>query len=188
MFPSDIFLFFECQSLADCTPAFVALNGIVTCQQSDLTYRGIFQRLLKQTMRRHDEQFQEFYLPKEEITKCYDAALKEEQIQYSKSTDGAWLKDREDYYKARIEIDYLYDRSQLMDTLVSWFGDIIRKKCNFAHLDYPQLKKITTHIAESQSTPSLIKRMNALELLRDALNTNADEKLALETGFMQTFG
>ena len=70
MFPSDIFLFFECQSLADCTPAFVALNGIVTCQQSDLTYRGIFQRLLKQTMRRHDEQFQEFYLPKEEITKC----------------------------------------------------------------------------------------------------------------------
>lgn len=125
---------------------------------------------------------------KEEITKCYNAALKQEQIQYSKSTDGAWLKGREDYYKARIEIDYLYDRSQLMDTLVSWFGDIIRKKCNFSHLDYPQLKKTTSHIAKSQSIPALIKRMNSLELLRDALNTNADEKLALETGFMQTFG
>ena len=42
MFPSDIFLFFECQSLANCSPAFVACNGIVTCQQSDLTYKGIF--------------------------------------------------------------------------------------------------------------------------------------------------
>lgn len=123
-----------------------------------------------------------------DLTKVYDLALKDEQLQYAKSTDGTWLKEREDYYKARTEIDYLFERSQLMDTMVSWFGDIVRKKCDFPHLDFPQLKKLTTQLAESEETSSLMLRMNSLENLRDALNTNADEKLALEVGFMQTFG
>lgn len=125
---------------------------------------------------------------REEISKTYVQALKDEQLQYGKSTDGSWLKDRENYYKARTEIDYLYERSQLMDTLVSWFGDILRKKFNFEHLDFPQLKKITANLAEIEETPSLIRRMDELEKMRDALTTNADEKLTLESGFLQTFG
>jgi hypothetical protein len=42
MFPSDIYLFWESQSLAHASPTFVSLSGIVTSQQSDLTYQGIF--------------------------------------------------------------------------------------------------------------------------------------------------
>lgn len=125
---------------------------------------------------------------KADIAKAYDQALRDEEALYKKTTDGNWLKDREDYYKALTESDYLLERGLLIDTLVSWFGDIIRHKCGHDHLDYPQISKITKELADSESNESLLLRMNSLEELRESLNTNAAEQLALEVGFMKAFG
>ena len=123
-----------------------------------------------------------------EIAKANDQSMKDEEAIYAKTTEGNWLKERQEYYKAQTESEYLLERTLLMNTLVSWFGDIVRSKCGHRHLDYPQIKTLTSQLAASEAQSQLLQRMEALENLRDSLNTNADEKLALEVGFMQSFG
>jgi DNA polymerase III subunit delta' len=117
-----------------------------------------------------------------------DQALKDEEAAYAKTTDGSWLKERQEYYKSRTESEYLLERTLLIDTLVSWFGDIVRQKCQYPYFDYPQIAKLTSRLAESIPLNDLLNRMQALESLRDALTTNAEEKLTLEVGFLRAFG
>jgi len=125
---------------------------------------------------------------KVEISKANDIALKAEEAMYAKTTEGSWLKERKEYYKAQTESEYLLERTLLMNTLVSWLGDIVRAKSGHSHLDYPQIKTLTHKLSESQEMNQLLQRMENIEKLRDALTTNADEKLALEVGFMNAFG
>ena len=47
---------------------------------------------------------------------------------FAKTTDGRWLKDREDYHKAIAQSRYLGIRSDLIEVLISWFGDALRHK------------------------------------------------------------
>jgi len=54
---------------------------------------------------------------REEVKRETDEALKQEQIRYKDATDGAWLEDREQYYKARAESLYLQRRAELVETL-----------------------------------------------------------------------
>ncbi len=122
------------------------------------------------------------------ISKANEQALKDEEALYAKSTDGNWLKDRQEFYKAQTESEYLLERTLLMDTLISWFGDIVRQKSKFNYVEYTQIETLTKKLAQTEEVDSLILRMEALESLRDSLNTNADEKLALEVGFIKAFG
>src|SRR4029453_11653606 len=49
---------------------------------------------------------------REEVKRETDEALKQEQIRYKDATDGAWLEEREQYYKARAESLYLQRRAE----------------------------------------------------------------------------
>ncbi|MFC4995652.1 hypothetical protein [Rubritalea tangerina] len=122
------------------------------------------------------------------ISKANEAAQKEEVLQYKQTTEGDWLKQRENYYKALTESEYLLERSQLLDVLITWLGDVVRQKCDVEALDYPQQAKITKLVAEHESLESLLGRMEALEGLASLLETNVSEQLALEVGFMKSFG
>ena len=42
IFPSDMYLFFECQSLKDASPSFVTHVGILNTQAEDVTAENIF--------------------------------------------------------------------------------------------------------------------------------------------------
>lgn len=122
------------------------------------------------------------------ISKAYDLEKKEEEKHYKNATDGEWLKGREKHFEAEIQADYLNERSQFMDLLILWLGDLVRLKSGVTDLDFQSQQDAMRDIAEKEELQSLLRRMEALEELRTNLETNVSEALALEVGFMKAFG
>ena len=77
MFPSEIVLIFETQSLQDASPSFIANIGIVHTQETDVTKESLFMKLKKNMQVKHskfftdnkidfkivEEKFDEFVIP-----------------------------------------------------------------------------------------------------------------------------
>jgi len=63
---------------------------------------------------------------REQIKSETDQALKQEEARYKDSTDGPWLEEREEYYKALTESLYLQRRAGLIETLFAWWSDVLR--------------------------------------------------------------
>ncbi|QTN30937.1 hypothetical protein HZ994_00870 [Akkermansiaceae bacterium] len=115
------------------------------------------------------------------------AAAKEESATYKDGTDGTWLKEREDYHKAAAEADYLDARNRYLDVLIAWLADLIRIKTGAGGLDFPASAAQLSKIAETETVFQIGKRLDALDRLRQTLDTNASEPLALEVGFLRAF-
>ncbi len=120
--------------------------------------------------------------------KTGDAERKKEQAAYGKTTDGRWLKGREDYHKAVAQSRYLGARSDLLEILVAWFGDALRQQSGYGRLDLPDDAAATAELARRLPAADLLRRMAAVEALRDDLATNVQEALALEVAFLEAFG
>jgi hypothetical protein len=114
-------------------------------------------------------------------------AMKREEAHYRNSTDGAWLEDREDYYKALTESLYLRRRGELVEILFVWWSDILRANTGVKERDLPTAKKETETIAKRFSTAEILRRMRRLEELRDHLGRNIQEALAIEVAFLRIF-
>jgi DNA polymerase-3 subunit delta' len=124
-----------------------------------------------------------------EISKRNDAALKEETKKYKNTTDSdSWLKDREKFYLAHTESEYLNEREKLIEVLVSWVGDVVRQKCSVNRLDFPSEGETTARVADAHELRDLLCRMDGIEALRANFETNVQEQLALEVAFLTTFG
>jgi len=123
-----------------------------------------------------------------EITKVNEAALKEETKRYKNTTDGVWLKQRDDFYKAHTESEYLNEREKLLHVLIAWMGDVVRQKSGAARLDFPKEKEATARVASNHELSELLQRMDAMEDLRANLETNMQEQLVLEVAFLTAFG
>lgn len=121
-------------------------------------------------------------------TAASDAAIKEEEQAYKNVTEGDWLKRREEFHKASAESDYLESRGRLFDVLMAWMADVLRVKSGSDGLDFPGSIEAMRLIAEKETPDRLLRRMEALEGLRRSLDTNAQEQLALEVGFLKAFG
>jgi DNA polymerase III subunit delta' len=115
-------------------------------------------------------------------------ALKQEEARYRNSTDGTWLEEREDYYKALTESLYLQRRSRLIETLFVWWSDFLRAKNGLNRRDLPALKKETNSVVARFSIAEILRRIRRLEELRDHLNRNIQEALAIEVAFLKIFG
>jgi len=126
---------------------------------------------------------------KAEISKCNEAAFKEESKKYKNTTDsGDWLKNREKYYLGLTESEYLNEREKLIETLVCWVGDVVRQKCSVDQLDFPSERDTTASVASNHAINDLLCRMEGIEQLRANLETNVQEQLALEVAFLTAFG
>jgi DNA polymerase-3 subunit delta' len=125
---------------------------------------------------------------KSEVEVAAKAAAKEESAAYKDATDGTWLKAREDFHDAAAQADYLEARGRYLDVILAWLGDIIRIKNNAGGLDFPESASLLKTIADSESILKITQRLESLESLRQTLETNASEPLALEVGFLKTFG
>ncbi|MGB1873525.1 MAG: hypothetical protein ACPIGG_00845 [Akkermansiaceae bacterium] len=126
---------------------------------------------------------------KAEIGKRNDTAFKEESKKYKNSTDSNdWIKNREKYYLALTESEYLNEREKLIETLVCWMGDVVRQKCSVHQLDFPSEREVTASVAASHQLSGLLVRMGGIEELRANLETNVQEQLALEVAFLTAFG
>jgi len=125
---------------------------------------------------------------REQIKTANDEALKAEESRYRNSTDGAWLDDREDYYKALTESLYIQRRAMLIEVLVEFWSDVLRASTNVDRRDLPMAKKETAALAERFAVPDVLRRIQRLEELRDNLGRNIQEALAFEVAFLEVFG
>ncbi|BCU75501.1 DNA polymerase III subunit delta' [Luteolibacter sp. LG18] len=139
-----------------------------------LTIKAIFGSLLEQR--------------RETANAAAEAALKEEEQAYKQVTEGDWLKRREEFHKAAAESEYLEARGRLFDVLTAWMADVLRVKAGSGGLDFPDSSAALQRVAGNETEERLLKRMDALETLRRSLDTNAQEQLALEVGFLRAFG
>jgi DNA polymerase-3 subunit delta' len=125
---------------------------------------------------------------REEIKAQTAEALKNEEARYRNSTDGAWLDDREDYYKALTESLYIQRRAALVEVLLEFWSDVLRAGSKVARRDLSAAKKETAALAERFTVPEVLKRIQRLEQLRDNLGRNIQEALAFEVAFLEVFG
>ena len=124
---------------------------------------------------------------REEIKAQTAEALKNEEARYRNSTDGAWLDDREDYYKALTESLYIQRRAALVEVLLEFWSDVLRACSKVARRDLSAAKKETAALAERFTVPEVLKRIQRLEQLRDNLGRNIQEALAFEVAFLEVF-
>ena len=124
---------------------------------------------------------------RERIKNEHAEALKGEEARYRNTTDGAWLAEREDYYKALSESVYREKRSRLIETLFLWWADVLRAKVGTGSHNLTECEKATTKIAQRMTTAEVLKRIRRLEELRDHLNTTAQEALVLEVACLSVF-
>ena len=82
---------------------------------------------------------------REEVKHETDEALKREQTRYKDATDGAWLEEREEYYKALTESLYLQRRAALVETLFAWWTDVLRANNAVAQRDIASCETRNRH-------------------------------------------
>jgi DNA polymerase-3 subunit delta' len=115
------------------------------------------------------------------------AALKRDEARYRNTTDGAWLDEREDYYKALTESQYLRQRSRLVEILFLWWSDVLRANTGIARREFPAANKQIETLAQRLKTSEILRRIRRLEELRDHLGRNIQEALAIEVAFLRIF-
>lgn len=124
----------------------------------------------------------------DEIKEEQEEEFEKEQDHYKQTTDGSWLKQREEEVTAQIEAAYLQRRDALMDLMLAWMGDVARQQVGAQHLDLTQYRDATAQLAQRWSPEDTSKRIRYLRQLDQHLHTNVNEGLALEVAFIQAFG
>jgi DNA polymerase-3 subunit delta' len=115
------------------------------------------------------------------------AALQRDEAKYKNTTEGTWLANREEHYKALGESVYLQRRARLVDLIFLWWSDVLRASTGIVRSELPKLRERTTVIASRLDTAGILRRLKALEELRDQLGRNIQEALALEVAFLRVF-
>jgi DNA polymerase-3 subunit delta' len=124
---------------------------------------------------------------REAVKRETDEALKQEETRYKDATDGTWLDEREQYYKALAESLYLQRRAGLIEILFAWWSDVLRSSNGVVQRNLPRAKEETAGLAARFRTAEILKRIHCLEELRDNLNRNIHEALAIEVVFLTIF-
>jgi DNA polymerase-3 subunit delta' len=124
---------------------------------------------------------------KAEIAKESEADLKRERDVYRQTTEGDWLKRREEHHESLASAAYLRRRGELVELLVAWFGDALRAGAGVERRDLPAFRDGTAAAARRHGTDDLLRRVEALERLRGHLGTNVNETLAIEAAFLEAF-
>lgn len=125
---------------------------------------------------------------REQIKSQNEDALEGEEARYRNSTDGAWLEDREDYYKALTESLYIQRRATLIEVLLEFWSDVLRACTSVERRNLAIAKKETAALAERFTPADILRRIQRLEELRDNLGRNIQEALAVEVAFLEVFG
>lgn len=115
------------------------------------------------------------------------AALKAEEVRYKNTTDGAWLDEREDHFKALTESRYLQRRAQLLEVLLRWWSDVLRAGTGLERRELPEAAKQTNALASRLTVAEILRRIRRVEELRDHLGRNIQETLAIEVAFLCVF-
>lgn len=180
--------------LSRCIAIPLASDGEVHSRKEEEKLVKILQQASRQTTwsvqfaYRLAQEFQQLLRTiREEVKHETDDALKREQTRYKDATDGVWLGEREEYYKALTESLYLQRRAGLVETLFAWWTDVLRASNDVAQRDLPVAQQETGTLAGRFSTAEILRRIRSLEELRDHLGRNIHESLAIEVAFLAIF-
>ncbi len=117
-----------------------------------------------------------------------------EEKHYKQIADAKWFDERDEYFKALAEARYIAERTRLLDTLEQWWADVLRHQAHTggagagALLDLPTYSEDTARIAKALPTDNALRRVGALEALREHLRfTGVQELLAIEVSFLRAF-
>lgn len=121
------------------------------------------------------------------ITKNLSQALKDEAKEAAQGTDTSdWESRNKDANAAQIETEYLEQRNQALELLISWFGQaaLIASGAPEVTPIHPEVRTLAAQMPVNE----LLKRMEALNRLRDDLNFNIHEALALDVHLLAAVG
>ena len=131
---------------------------------------------------------------KQAIQEENEAVLKKEEPLYKQVGNKEALDEREDYYKALTESRYIGERARLLGILEQWWADALRQHactskgpCSPPALDQPDFAGDTAALAVRFTAAELLRKATALEALRENLNRNVQEQLAIEVAFLKAF-
>ena len=180
--------------LSRCITIPLAPNGEAHSRKEEETLVRILQQASRHTSwsvsfaYRLAQEFQQLLRSiREEVKSETDNAFKHEQTRYKDSTDGAWLDEREEYYKALTESLYLQRRAALIEVLFAWWTDVLRASNGVTQHEIPLAKQETAALATRFSSTEILRRIRSLEKLRDHLSRNIHEGLAIEVAFLEIF-
>ncbi len=124
---------------------------------------------------------------REEIARRINTSVKEEAKAIAQGTDTRdWEAQQKDTTTALIETEYLAERAQMLDLLSLCIGQAILIAAHGEHVS-PLCPEIE-HLAARISTAELLKRSRAIDSLREDLNFNIHEALAMDNRLLQAFG
>ncbi len=122
---------------------------------------------------------------KKSIVDAHAGEFKAEESLYKQSSDGKWLEEREEYYKAISEATYLRERSHVLQVLVQWWADVLhQQRGTHGRLHFPDYAAATAAVPPDVEP---MEKIDHLEQLRDNLERNVQESLALEVAFIKVF-
>jgi len=124
---------------------------------------------------------------KQAIVAEIETVQDDEIARYKQTTDGEWLKDREEHFKALSEARYVQERFGLIAVILNWWADVLRQQSGIDQLEYPAFADATAKLATQFTTPQVLKKIAAIEDLRENLERNIQEVLALEVAFLKVF-
>ena len=125
---------------------------------------------------------------RERIVSEHNALLAKDQTAYKQTTDGIWLREREERLSALTESRYVKVRANLILKMIESLGDTLRTKYQSPFLDLPEYRASSVDLADRVSSAELLKRLDALQSLVDYLSRNVQEALAIEVAFLEAFG
>lgn len=124
---------------------------------------------------------------KQGILSEIEARQESEEARYKQTTDGEWLKEREEHFKALAESRYVQERFALVAVLLNWWADVLHHQNGSNQLEYPAYSADTAKIAASLSMAAALKKVSHIEELRENLDRNVQEQLAIEVALLKAF-
>lgn len=122
-----------------------------------------------------------------EITQRITQDVKDESKMLAQQTGVQnWESQQKDATLGMIETEYLGERDEMIDLLVLCLGQAALLAAGASHV-VPLCKEIPV-VAQHWDAPELLRRMKAIEELRNDLKYNVNEPLALDYRFLQAFG
>ncbi len=125
---------------------------------------------------------------RERIAAEHNDLLAKDQTAYKQTTDGIWLREREERLSALTESKYVKVRANLILKMIESLGDTLRMKYQSPFLDLPEYRTSSVNLAGRVSGAELLKRLDALQSLMDYLSRNVQEAFAIEVAFLEAFG
>lgn len=123
---------------------------------------------------------------KAELSKTITQSVKEEAKSATQGTDSSLEIQNKDTLTAFIETEYLSERDSAIDILILWMGQaaLIASGNNLEKLVHDDVRKL----AEKLSAMEIIRRMNAIENMKNDLRFNVHEGLCVDVGMLGALG